>query len=590
MRGRRARLAYAAAILAIGAGVLRDQAGSADEAILPDGRRLTGTMRLPADGRLHFQSGQRDLWLDELHQIRLPILDLPPLRAASVHCVSLRDGQHLTGELLGVDAGELRLATIWAAKPLTIPRSRSAAITHLPGSVTVFHDDFETEPKAWHLTGNVRLSDKEKTSGKRSLLLDAPGQVAELPLQEGKRLEIGLPEITSGSVGINFFDPGPTPAARWLVDAEFAGARGVTIVQVAVAGPGERYLVRIGNNDPLKPERLRKPGWHRLTIAYAPDKLYVLVDDRVLWETDKSGPGGALRGLRLKCVAEKDGKGEPGSVWFDDCSVAQSVPALRRPEGDPTQDEVWLVDGDQLFGKLTRADRNTIELDSRSGKRAVAWAEIRGIYLRNEAASPRTTEGEHVRLGVWPGAGSHLDRLEGAVRALDERSLTVADPALGEIAVARGRLRQIQPLFHGRRMEIDTSLHHLGQALCPDFLVPQPEGLSVRRTFALAAVPDSARLAIGVAHLKGPGDGRKMAQALERRGLRTEVLLNGKPVDYLNRHVESASAELRTLRISLPRDLLKSGDNHLELRQTVDPNTGQYEDCLVGPITVELPR
>lgn len=587
MRRLWAKAVWATTLVAISAALLVSRGQSADEAVLPDGGRLTGTMRFPADGRLHFLSGPRDLRLDELHQIRLPIADLPPLRAGSLHCVRLRDGQQLTGELLRLDSDELRLATIWTAKALSVPRARIAAVTHLPGFVTVLHDDFEAEPKTWRLTGNVTLSDKEKTSGKQSLLLDAPGQVAALALpgQERER-----PELSAGSIGINFLDPGPTPAARWLLEAEFAAAKGPHIVQVAVAGPGERYVVRVGNNDTVKPERLRKPGWHRLTMAFAPDKLHLLVDDRVLWKTDESGSGGPLRTLRLKCVAEKAEKGEASRVWFDDCSVAQAMTALRRFDGDPTTDEVWLVSGDQLFGTITRADRSAIDLDGRLGKRSIAWAEVRGIYLRKESASPKSTDGEHVRAWVWPGAGSHLDRLDGAVRALDERCLTLVNPALGEVALERGRLRQIQPLYHGRRIEVDTGLHHLGKSICPGFIVPQPGGLSLRKTFALAAVPENARLAVGVAHLKGPGDGRKMAQALDRGGLRTEVLLNGKPVDYLNRHVESSSAELHSLRIGLPRDALKIGDNQLELRQTIDRETGQYEDCLVGPLIVELSR
>jgi hypothetical protein len=602
-----AKAIWATALLAASAGLLVGRGRSADEAVLTDGRRLSGTMRFPADGRLHFGSGPRDLRLDELQQICLTSADLPPLRAAAAHCVLLRDGQQLTGELLGLDGDKLRLATIWTAKPMGVPRSRIAAITHLPGFVTVFHDDFEAEPKAWQLTGKVTLSDKEKTSGKQSLLLDAPGQIAALSpasrerkrpegsreRPEAKREQSDVepkPELSAGRIGINFFDPGPTPAARWLVEAEFAAAKGPQLVQATVVGPGERYQVRIGDRDALTPERLRTRGWHRLTIAFAPDKLDILVDDRVLWETDKLGPGGALNTLRLKCIAEKTENGEAGRVWFDDCSIAQAVSALRRPDGDLTQDEVWLLSGDQLFGKLSRADRSAIELDGRLGKRTIAWTEVRGLYLRSEPAPPTSTDGEHVRALVWPGTGSHLDRLDGAVRALDERSLTLVSPALGDIAVERGRLRQIQPLLHGRRIEVDTGLHHLGKSVRPDFLVPQPEGLSLRKTFALAAIPESARLAIAVAHLKGPGDGRKMAQALERGGLRTEVVLNGKTVDYLNRHVESSAAEFRSVRIGLPRDALKVGDNQLELRQTIDRDTGQYEDCLVGPLVVEVPR
>jgi hypothetical protein len=35
---------------------------------------------------------------------------------------------------------------------------------------------------------------------------------------------------------------------------------------------------------------------------------------------------------------------------------------------------------------------------------------------------------------------------------------------------------------------------------------------------------------------------------------------------------------------------LKIGGNQLELRQTIDSATGQYEDCLVGSLRLEFPR
>jgi hypothetical protein len=553
---------------------------TADEAILPDGKRLNGTVRFPADGRLHFISNKRDLRFDELHEIRLPVADLSPLSTSTVHCLMLRDGQRLTGELLGLDDTNARLATTWATKPLSVPRARITAITHLPGQVTIFDDDFEAESKAWQLTGKPILSDKEKTSGKRSLLLDAPGQSAELSVTS---------QPTAGRASINFLDPGPTPAARWVVEAEFAAAERPGLVQVAVVGSGDRYAVQVPGEGAVKVDRVRKPGWHRLEIGFSADRLGILVDDRILWETDKHGPGGPLRTLRLKCMADKE-RGESGRVWFDDCSIAQAVSSLRRPDGDLSQDEVWLVAGDQVFGKVARADRRAIELEGRFGKKSIPWYEARGTYLRLEAAPPRSTDGEHVRLWVRPGAGSELDQLEGAIKSLDGRRLILDSPALGEVAIELGRLRQIRWNFHGRRLEIDNGLHHLGNSLCADFILPRPEGLRFRKIFTLMEIPQTIRVAVQVAHLKGPGDGRKIAQALAAGAWRTELLLNGKPVDYLNRLVESSSADFRTLRVALPREALKMGENVLEIRQTSDRETGRYEDCLIGGLALEMPH
>src|SRR5262249_33759478 len=155
--------------------------------------------------------------------------------------------------------------------------------------------------------------------------------------------------------------------ACWLVEAEFVAPKGPNIVQVAVVGPGDRYAVRVSNNDTASRELQRKRGWHRLTIEFTADSLHILVDDRVLWEVAERGPGGPLRVLRLRCLTDRAEKGEAGRVWFDDCSVLLAVPSLRRPDSDPTQDEVWLLDGDQLLGKVSRADRRTIDVQGRFG-------------------------------------------------------------------------------------------------------------------------------------------------------------------------------------------------------------------------------
>ncbi len=208
---------------------------------------------------------------------------------------------------------------------------------------------------------------------------------------------------------------------------------------------------------------------------------------------------------------------------------------------------------------------------------------MHGLALRTVASTPHRTEGEHVRLRV------DNDEVEGVLRGLDEHRLTLLHAA-GELVIPRERVRRLQGTFHGRRLELDDGLHHLGRETLPALAVPRPEGLSLRLRFVLDVVPQETHLVVVVAHLKGPADGKAVEDALERGVLRTEVLLNDRVVDYLNRQAGRASAEPRRLSLDLPRRLLKVGENVLDIRQTLDGETGRYADCLISGVVVEIPR
>jgi hypothetical protein len=117
---------------------------------------------------------------------------------------------------------------------------------------------------------------------------------------------------------------------------------------------------------------------------------------------------------------------------------------------------------------------------------------------------------------------------------------------------------------------------------------PRAEGINLKSSFHLDAAPEAARLVVEVARLQGPGDG--IGRALERGELRTEVVVNGQFVDYLNRHVDRASAELRRVEVELPLGTLRAGENTLEMRLTSERETQRYPHCGVAGIAIEMPR
>ena len=551
----------------------------AEEAVLPDGKQLSGSLRFTSSGRLGFLSGKRLLTIDDVHQVRFPAVPFVPLRVGFLHRVVLRDGQQLTGELLGLDAESLRLRTAWAARPLTLPRGAIVSLGHLPRQVTYFDEDFEDELKSWKLKGNPVRSDKAHTSGQYSLILTAAGQEAEY----GLRVPLG-----AGNFSINFNDPGPTGAAS-LLEAEFAGADGTRRLQVTLVGPDNIYRVHPPGGPAVRPKLKRQPGWHRFTCEFAADRLDLLVDDAVLWSSpDRQGPGGPLRAVRLKCVVEKKGSGN--AMYFDDFHVARKVADLPRVGAELSRDEVCLLAGDQVFGTVRSANRRAIDLEGRFGQRSFLWSEVRTVSFRRQSGR-RAAQRRRIRPHPTSAHRSTgFDQLEGTLRSLDEKSLTLLHAALGELVVDRRYLVELRGLFHGRRLEVDGGVHHLGRRLLPGLPVPKSDGLRLECKFRLESVPNNAVLIVEVSHLKGPKDGRSIARALERGGRRTEVVVNGRTVDYLNRHAEASSSQPRRLRLPLPRGSLRAGENVLELRQTLDRDTGEYEDCVLFGLVIEMPR
>jgi hypothetical protein len=470
--------------------------------------------------------------------------------------------QRLTGELLALDARELGVRTPWRDR-LTVPRGALVSVTSLTGKLILCDEDFENGLKAWTVTGAPKLTDSQHTSGEHGLLFDAAGQSAAY-----------APTVPpeAGSMGVNFHVPDGPAGARWQVEAAFRTAAGLKVVRVTVADETDAYAVESPTPCDEGIRVARQPGWHRLAVDFSPTGLLVTVDDAVLWYSREKGPGGPLREVRLACAA---GKGAArGAVTFDEFTLARAVDVPPHPADASEQDEVWLASGDQLFGRLTRLERRGLDLEGRFGKRSYSWAEVRGAFLQRSEAAPATTEGAHVRVWLRPAAGSEPDELEGVLRVLDERRLTLRHPALGDLDIERSRLLRVKPFFHGKRLELDNGAHHLGQKgrIAPGARPARAEGPSREYTLRLETRPESARLVLTLLPLDG----------------RAEVVLNGKVVEDLGRHAGPGARGPVRVRVALPRASLRLGANVVELR--VREEAGRRGSCVVSDVVLEVPE
>jgi hypothetical protein len=403
-----------------------------DEAVLPNGLHIAGKVIEGGPGALRFSpaTGAASFPVDQAEHVRFAARSLPPFRIAAAYRVTLQGEQHLTGELLGLDEKALRFRTAWA-EPLTIPRAAVVAAAHAPGFATIFQDHFEAGLKDWKLTGTPEGTADPHFSGRSSLRLASQGQSAEYRLATALR---------SGKIGVNFREGEKPGGARWLVEAEFEGKAEPGRVRMTIGDAGGYHAEILG-----KVGRIPcSPGWHRLTVEFTPRKLVLAVDDEGLQVDRQPNVGGALRKLRLACVAAPGSEALMGGVFFTAFSLARAMPVLPRPQGDPTQDELWLLAGDQLFGSVPRLDSRSIDLRARFGFRSVGWSEVRGVYLRQPDARLRPVTGRSVSVWLRSGCSLDADRLDGTLLTFDEHRLGLKHAVLGELKIERSRLQRLR--------------------------------------------------------------------------------------------------------------------------------------------------
>jgi hypothetical protein len=308
---------------------------------------------------------------------------------------------------------------------LTVPRAAVRAIRQPPGWALVRADDFPDDLKNWKVAGKPARDEQ-------GMVLDRVGQTVEYTLAEG------LPE---GRVAVSFQESDGPAGAKWLLEADFLVEKQTRRLTVHLAGEGKDYRAAAEGLPGESTAVARSTGRHRAVVQFSATALRVLIDDEVLWHSLKKGPGGRLVRWTIACRAQEPERAVQGKIVFRDFSLHRAIDEFRHPAGDPRQDEVWLLDGDQLFGRFMRADRQGVVIEGRFGRRVLPWTRIRGVFPRErEHVAPLR---ERVRLWLDNGFDSQPDLIEGVVRSLDDRGCVLRHADLGEITLERGRIRRV---------------------------------------------------------------------------------------------------------------------------------------------------
>lgn len=267
------------------------------------------------------------------------------------------------------------------------------------------------------------------------------------------------------------------------------------------------------------------------------------------------------------------------------------VPTGRRSLGID-QDQILLSTGDELFGKLLALDDEAVSLQGAFPSIRIAWEEVRQVQLHRRGVAGRAVGGLLVRLYLRnTDEPARDDVLRGALREIGDDSLVLDHAHLGRLNLPRSRVRALDVLGEGLRVEIDAAERHLGNDVRTELPLPFPDGTELVRTFALEDVPDgAAEIVCDVLQLESARPGGRFAKELQEGHLRSGVWINEKPVDYLNRHVTRPIDLPQLLRVPIPPGTLQPGTNTLRISQTPLPyDKSDYDDFLLSNLAVEFP-
>jgi len=510
-------------------------------------------------------------------------LGYPPIR------VLLGLDQQVSGRLGSVDAASIRLEDGPGGTPVVVARAGAAALAQRPGEALVIQDGFEAlDPIRWDHVGEPSIVDQPRLAGSKSLAIPADGSAVTLRLAE---------PVASGRLEVAFLDTGRVvPGQQWFVDLLFRGGNGPETVRAVLDWSEESLGVQSTGGPALAGQRLgRKPGWHRLGVRFGPETELAVDGDEL---AHGRGPGGPLIEIRLANRASGDAPPPGGlAVHFDDLRLVRLAEPVGGLEVAPKVDDVRLLDGDQVFGRLKTADADAVSLVVDGREIALPWTEVGSLRFRRAPAQGRPVEGLLARV-EWRSAPGNdprdTDRIEGALLGASEASITLATPYAGDLTIPRDRLRSLKALGRGLRIVIDPTSHHLGDEVVkdpPPLDPPLPEGGTLERVFTLDRIPEGrpAALVLDVVQVVTESNSPQFSEKLRNGELRTNVKLNGQKVDNLNRHVTTRNEAPERIRLPIPAGVLRPGENTLRIEQVgklEEPE--QLDDIGILSIAVEF--
>ncbi len=578
----------AAASGGAGQGTLRDEFLEREGGLRVEGRLVfdagIGFGFVPADDK-----EKRPLPLEPGTTVRLQSSEPPASSLPPLFQVRVGESARISGQLRAVRERAVTLAVPWQSAAVSVARPGVQALLQRPGEARVFVEEFELiDAGRWSVTGKPEPFAGSEGGVRRGVKLPA-GEASLV-----RRLDEPL---LAGRLEFSFRDEARVVAGRrWKLELTFRGPGGPATVRVVLGWDEESLAVESPDGPSLSVQRLaRTAGPHRLAVRFGPEQIELSVDGKEL--AYGKGPAGPLETIRIATSSTAAGdppEGLAGVVGEVQLVRFAEVPASL--EIDPSQDEARLVVGDQLYGTIRKGDPERVAIDVDERPVSLDWGEVAGLFFRREPAAGAVIEGPQARVEWRASPGNSprdVDFAEGAVIALTDSAITLSTSFSGTLSIPRDRLTRLRILEPGRLQVLDPAAHHLGDnisASSPLLDPPLPEGGVLERTFEVKDIGAMRSwLVLDVVQVVGETAGTPYSNLVQRGELRTNLSINGKPIDYLNRHITTSNETPERVRIPIPPGALKAGKNVLRIEQTGTKNSpNELDDLGILQIAIQF--
>jgi hypothetical protein len=585
-----------AALAAACAGVPRATAWEAAGELLerPDGRRLQGRIAGSSASGFSFipTDGSSSVPLEAGSIIHCDGSEPDPLASPPLFRVLAGEALRLSGSLRSISSTTVLLGVRWQGAEISLSRPGVQVVLQRPGMARVLVDNFESlESSHWKTSGKVLLVQEPHVSERKSLQIPAGGASLARTLDE---------PLPAGRLELAYHDDGSVvPGLRWSIDLTFKGPNETSVLRVIPGWADESLAVEMPGFPALAVQPLaRTPGWHRFVFRFSPENTEISVDGKDL--AHGKTPEGQLVSIGIAssspaALAPPPERSKTPVCHIDDLQLTRFAEPSVNVELDIKQDEARLVVGDQLFGEVQKADSEQVLMSVEGKKISLPWGQISGVYFRRMSASGTPVHGLLARVRWRSAAGpdpANLDLCEGAIIAASDRAITVATPFSGVFSIPRQLIHTIQILGFGRWYLIDATAHHLGDEVsitAPVLDPPEPEGAVLERSIDLPELPaGSWFLVLDVVQVVGEDGDPLYSERVKNGEFRTYALVNGRRIDYVNRHIKTDNATPERVKMAIPGGVLHPGKNtiRLELTGAADRNA-QLDDLGVLQMALE---
>jgi len=555
---------------------------------LKSGGEVTGGLLgdSPATLRFHVTGKEETIPLDQIRSIQTRE-DEPPLREiGALRKVQFRTGETVWAELDSWVNDRVGLRMAGQKGTLELPAESIAALFQPRGMTTLLFEDFEKDANSGFDDQDHARSDAQSRSGKQSLLLKGDKQPVSHRLAE---------PFASGKVALSFREGKAAKAEQgWSLEFRFDTQLGERILRVRLNSgkPEYEFAAPLGPRFDLQPLR-KTAGWHDFELHFDPLHTMLSIDGHML----AIGPGmkGVLKSWRIVPLKGVD----QAELWIDDLQIARVMEQepIRITPGK--QDYLLTTHGDEIYGRVTTVNQTRATLTGAYGEATVPWGELRGIVRRESVAGFERIEGQLCRIQLRSpkrAPENILSTLIVAVQSATQEEITFTHPLLGRRSWPWRLVETVQPLYRGQRQWLRPGVTHLGDEIRGQFRRPEPQGHQWVTTVVFDEVPTGLiSLVLDIAQMEPAGpktpERRDFLQEIREGYLGTRVEINGESAALLNERINFSAAVSHPtrVRVSLPRELFKAGENTISIVQTPSvKDATDYDDCEISRLCLEI--